>query len=91
MTRTPTCWFPTDNRGRYCSETLAKQSCDGVNRLGAAGTMPVPGWWQPVLTESESIQRNAMAASAGPDCVAQPAWMSAFFPPKACEHSAPRS
>jgi len=85
MPASPTVWFLTGSQGLYGPETVAQveqQSRHIVELLNAAGKLPVPVEWKPVLTDAAAIQRAALDANADPDCVGLIAWMHTFSPAK---------
>ncbi|MFC7622438.1 L-arabinose isomerase [Microlunatus sp. GCM10028923] len=78
-------WFLTGSQGLYGPETLdqvADQSRAIVDQLNAAAELPLDVVWQPVLTDSEAIHRQILAANSDPDCVGVIAWMHTFSPAK---------
>lgn len=78
-------WFLTGSQGLYGPETLdqvADQSRAIVDQLNAAAELPLEVVWQPVLTDSEAIHRQILAANSDPDCVGVVAWMHTFSPAK---------
>lgn len=78
-------WFLTGSQGLYGPETLdqvAEQSRAIVDQLNAAAELPLDVVWQPVLTDSEAIHRQILAANSDPDCVGVIAWMHTFSPAK---------
>ena len=85
MASTSTCWFLTGSQGLYGPETVAQveqQSRHLVDELNAAGTLPVPVQWKPVLTDPAAIHRMVLAANADPDCIGLITWMHTFSPAK---------
>ena len=80
-----TVWFLTGSQDLYGDETLdqvAAQSRDVAAKLDAAGEVPVPISWRPVLKDAVSIEQAMHAANADPSCVGVIAWMHTFSPAK---------
>ncbi|NYE70394.1 L-arabinose isomerase [Microlunatus parietis] len=78
-------WFLTGSQGLYGPETLdqvAAQSRAIADQLNASAELPLDVVWQPVLTDSEAIHRQILAANSDPDCVGVIAWMHTFSPAK---------
>jgi L-arabinose isomerase len=78
-------WFLTGSQGLYGEETLrqvAAQSQQVVATLDAAGDVPVRIVWRPVLTDTESIRRAMLDASADDRVIGVIAWMHTFSPAK---------
>ncbi len=85
-TTRPEIWFLTGSQLLYGEQTLsqvAEQSRAVVERLAAAGDLPVPVLWRPVLTGADQIRRACLDANASDACVGVIAWMHTFSPAKA--------
>ena len=78
-------WFLTGSQGLYGEDVVAQvvdQSRRIAAQLDAAAAVPFEVEWQPVLTDSGSIRRTLLAASADDDCAGVIAWMHTFSPAK---------
>jgi L-arabinose isomerase len=78
-------WFFTGSQNLYGDDVLrqvADQSEGVVRELGAAGVIPLPVVFQPVLKEQDEIHRRMLAANADPRCVGVITWMHTFSPAK---------
>jgi L-arabinose isomerase len=78
-------WFLTGSQGLYGEQTLrqvAAQSQQVVETLNAASDVPVRIVWRPVLTDTESIRRAMLDASADDRVIGVIAWMHTFSPAK---------
>ncbi|MEV5436509.1 L-arabinose isomerase [Streptomyces sp. NPDC052682] len=78
-------WFLTGSQHLYGEETLtqvADQSRQIAQRLDAAGEIPLPIVWKPVLTDAESIRRLCLEATASDSCAGVIVWMHTFSPAK---------
>lgn len=76
-------WFLTGSQQLYGEEVLrqvAQHSQEIVRALNAAGTIPTPIVFKPVLTTSEEMHRIAQEANAAPNCVGVITWMHTFSP-----------
>jgi len=78
-------WLLTGSQGLYGDDALAQvadQSRGVVAALNDSGNIPVPVVWRPILTDSESIVREIIAAGADPKVIGVIAWMHTFSPAK---------
>jgi L-arabinose isomerase len=87
MSTSPTgeIWFITGSQGLYGDEALqqvASQSRVIAEALGAAPGLVAPVVWKPVLTDTASIRRLCLDATADDSCIGLIAWMHTFSPAK---------
>ncbi len=78
-------WFCTGSQDLYGEDTLvqvADQSQEVVRLLNASGDLPARVVWKPVLTDSDSIRRAMLDASADDSVLGVIAWMHTFSPAK---------
>ncbi len=78
-------WYVTGSQHLYGEEALRQVAADSqeiVAALNAAGTLPLPLVFKPILTRPEEITALVREANAAPRCAGLVLWMHTFSPSK---------
>ena len=78
-------WYVTGSQHLYGEEALRQVAADSqkiVEALNAAGRLPLPLVFKPILTRPEEIRTLCLEANASPACAGLVLWMHTFSPSK---------